>query len=310
MAGKYKANNGDFLQKLQKSTKSDMEEVNKRQQGYREIIEKTGKNEQKIDLGLMDDAPEEWNEDFPRLRDKQPSKYVELKMSIYNKGVLEPIILWEQENGRYMILSGHNRRDASRDIIEECKDEPGFDENKYRFIKSVVYSVDELTKEDAQEIIIDTNYVQREYTPRLLIAITRKRMNYMQKQRYSKGQSIEQMAKEMNIKKSTIYDNIAIDTKVIEPLQNLYYDRKITKKAVLKFTYFDFDAQNWIVDNFSEQITDARVKRLKKSMKSREEIQKVFTDEDKGIKYKRIEVNIPENRVEEFQKMVDNFLGE
>lgn len=306
-AGKYKANNSEFLQKLQKSTKSDMQVVSKRQQGYDEIIEKTGKEEQKIDLELMDNAPNDWNF-FSELKVEQPSKYAELKMSIYNNGVLQPLILWKRKNGRYMILAGRNRRDASRDIIIDCKDEPGFDEKEFRYIKSIVYESDEITEEKAQEIIIDTNYVQREYTPKTRVLITKKRMGILEKQRYSKGRSIEQLAKEMKIEKSAIYDNLAIGQKVIDPLQELYFDGKLTKKAILKFVYFDFETQQWILDNFSDKMTDARVKRLKKSMKSRDEIQKVFTDEDEGVRFKRIEVSIPIDQVEEFQKMLKSFL--
>lgn len=306
-AGKYKANNGAFLQKLQKNTKSDMQVVNERQQGYQEIIENTGKEEQKIDLELMDNAPDEWNF-FSELKVEQPSKFAELKMSIYNNGVLQPLILWKQENKRYMILAGRNRRDASRDIIFDCQDEPGFEERKFRFIKAIVYEHDEITEEKAQEIIIDTNYVQREYTPKTRVLITKKRMGILEKQRYSKGRSIEQLAKEMKIEKSAIYDNLAIGQKVIEPLQELYFEEKITKKAVLKFVYFDFEMQHWILDNFAAQITDARVKRLKKSMKTKEEIEKVFTDTDEGVKFKRLEVTIPVDRLDEFQKMLNAFL--
>lgn len=306
--GGFKADNSQYLKKLKKSTDSAMKVVNERQQGYQEIIEKTGKEEQRIDLELMDNAPDEWNF-FSELKEEQPSKYAELKMSIYNNGVLQPLILWKQENGRYMILAGRNRRDASRDIIIDCQDEPGFDEEKFRYIKSIVYEPDEIKEEKAQEIIIDTNYVQREYTPKTRVLITKKRMGILEKQRYSKGRSIDQLAKEMKIEKSAIYDNLAIGQKVIEPLQEMYFDGKLTKKAVLKFVYFEFETQQWIVDNFLDKITDARVKRLKKSMKSRDEIQKVFTDADEGIKLKRIEVSIPVDRVEEFQKMVDVFLG-
>lgn len=307
MAGKYKANNSEFLQKLQKSTKNDMEVVSQRQQDYEKIIKNTGKEEQQIDLKLMDNAPEDWNF-FSELKVEQPSKFAELKMSIYNLGVLQPLILWKQENDRYMILAGRNRRDASRDVIIDCQDEPGFDEKKFRYIKSIVYEHDELTEEEAQEIIIDTNYVQREYTPKTRVLITKKRMGILEKQRYSKGRSIAQLAKEMKIEKSAIYDNLAIGQRVIEPLQEMYFDGKLTKKAVLKFVYFDFETQQWILDNFLDKLTDARVKRLKKSMKSRDEIQKVFTDADEGIKFKRIEVSIPVDRVEEFQKMVEVFL--
>lgn len=307
MAGKYKANNSEFLQKLQKSTKNDMEVVSQRQQDYEKIIKNTGKEEQQIDLELMDNAPEDWNF-FSELKVEQPSKFAELKMSIYNLGVLQPLILWKQENDRYMILAGRNRRDASRDVIIDCQDEPGFDEKKFRYIKSIVYEYDELTEEEAQEIIIDTNYVQREYTPKTRVLITKKRMGILEKQRYSKGRSIAQLAKEMKIEKSAIYDNLSIGQKVIEPLQELYFDEKITKKAVLKFVYFDFETQQWILENFADQITDARVKRLKKSMKTKEEIEKVFTDADEGVKFKRMEVTIPVDRVEEFQKMLDAFL--
>lgn len=43
-----------------------------------------------IDIFKMEGAPAEWNR-YPLLRDSQPDRYFELKLSIYEKGIEDPL---------------------------------------------------------------------------------------------------------------------------------------------------------------------------------------------------------------------------
>lgn len=297
----------DFMQKYKKETEKSLQTVTQKQEENKSSIDTSKKDVEYIDINLMDDAPAEWNF-FPRLKEEQPTKFAELKMSIYNNGVLDPVIVWKKPDGRYMKLAGHSRVDACFEILEDGQDDPEFNGDKYRFIRATVYDVDEIDERKAKEFIIDTNYVQREYGPRMKMTIIKKRMGLLDDQRYTNGMKIEQVARSMGIKKSTIYDNLAIANNVIDPLKELYFNDKLKFKSVLKFASMNKETQQLIWDKHREQITDTRVKMIKKTVKdSPEEIEKIFEAEE-VLEEKRVEVSVPVNRLEEFNKLVKEFL--
>ena len=91
------------------------------------------------------------------------------------------------------------------------------------------------------------------------------------------------------------------------PLQDMYYDGILKRKAILKFTAYDGDTQKWIYETFKDQITDAKANALKKSM-TRDAIASVFKGEEKAVK--KLTVEVPEGRVEEFREMFDKWLEE
>ncbi len=309
MAGKKgSVNNADFLRQVSANVQSATKDVSRTMEkiGVGEIAEKGKKKISHIDIYKMIDAPEGWNK-YPRLKDTQADKYLELKMSIYEKGVEEPLILWERPDNRYMILAGHNRHDISCEIIQECREEPGFEEEKYRYPACIVYAENELSEEQARGVIDDTN-LYRDFSKlpqKVKIEIIRSRMEVYQRRRYSKGERIDQLAKELGIKKTAIYENLSISENVYPPLQELYYDGKLKRKAILKFTYYDGDTQQWIYDTFKDQITEEKVNALKKNM-TRDAIANVFKAEAKGIK--KLTVEIPADRVEEFREMFEGWL--
>ncbi len=309
MAGKKgNVNNADFLRQVSANVQSATKDVSKTMEkiGVGEIAEKGKKKITHIDVYKMVDAPEEWNK-YPRLKDTQAEKYLELKMSIYEKGIEEPLVLWERPEGKYMILAGHNRHDISCEIIQECREEPGFEEEKYRYPACIVYAADELSEDQARGVIDDTN-LYRDFSKlpqKVKIEIIKSKLDVYKRRRYSKGERIDQLAKELGIKKTAIYENLSISENVYAPLQELYYDGKLKRKAILKFTYFDGDTQQWIYDNFKEQITETKVNALKKNM-NRDAIANVFNAEAQGIK--KLTVEIPADRVEEFREMFEEWL--
>lgn len=299
--------NSAFFGKVLDSSKNATKEVS-RVLASGDPGDGTKKKIEHIDIRLMEDAPEGWNL-YPRLKDSQLDRYLELKMSIHQKGVQDPIILWKRAGEKYMILAGHNRRSICEDILEECRDERGFNEELYRRPPCIVYREDELTEEGAREIIDDTN-LYRDFSKlpnKVKIQITRHRMEVYKQRRYAKGERIDQLAKELGLEKSAVYENLAIAEKVIPQLQEMYYSEKLTRKAVARFTFFDKDTQEWILAEYGDMINDARTKALKKNM-SRQEIARVFSSEDKGIK--KVTVEVPVGRVEEFREMFAKWLGQ
>ncbi|MGG7187085.1 ParB/RepB/Spo0J family partition protein, partial [Clostridium butyricum] len=65
---------------------------------------------------------------------------------------------WKKDDsGKYMILSGHNRVHAYKILCENQ------DSEKYSKIHAVIKDKN-LSEEEAKEIIVDTNWVQRQLT--------------------------------------------------------------------------------------------------------------------------------------------------
>lgn len=312
MAGKKgKVGNQDFLDRISANSKGATQSVSKvlEKAGSGRIWEDDGKKKiEYIDIFKMEGAPAEWNR-YPLLKHNQPDKYLELKMSIYEKGIEDPLVLWQQSGGMYMILAGHNRRDVCAEIITDCQEEPEFDEEKYRFVPCIVYREDEIDEIKAKEVINDTN-LYRDFSKlpeKIKQQIVIDRLEMYKKRRYAKGERIDQLMKDFGLKKSAIYDALALNENVIEPLQKLFFDGVLKKKSVMRFTFFPKDTQQWMYDEFVEQISDAKVGALKKNM-TRDEIAQIFQSEGKEVK--RVTVEIPAGREEEFRAMLKKWLAE
>lgn len=308
MAGKKgNVSNDMFLKSMQANTQKATREVSEtlKNVSVRSAVGKGRKMLEYRDIDEMKPAPADWNR-YPLLKDDQPERYLEMKMSIYERGIENPLVLWER-NGECMILAGHNRRDICREIIEECREENGFDEQKFRFLPCIVYEDDEITEEQAKEIINDTN-LYRDFSKlpnKIKIQITMERMEVYKRRRYAKGERIDQLAKDLGLEKTAVYENLSIYEKVIPSLQEMYYNELLTRKAVLKFVFFDRDTQQWIFDTYGDRINDTRAKALKKNM-GRTDIAHIFEREGKGVK--KVTVDVPEGKVEEFRKIFTKWL--
>lgn len=313
MAGKKgTADNTDFLNRLTKNSKGAAKSVSQTldKVGMSAVWDDKDNGKKKIeyiDISKMEGAPAEWNR-YPLLRDSQPDRYLELKLSIYERGVEDPLVLWRRPGGSYMVLAGHNRRDICAEIIKDCCEEDDFDEDKFRLVPCIVYQEDEIDERKAREIIDDTN-LYRDFSklPEMVKQqIVVDRLETYKKRRYTKGERIDQLMKDFGLKKSAIYDALALNENVIEPLQKMFFDGTIKKKTVLRFTLFPKDTQQWIFDEFGEQISDAKVNALKKNM-TRDEIAQVFQTEREGTK--RLTLEIPAGREEEFRELYKKWLA-
>lgn len=90
-------------------------------------------------------------ESFPNHKFKlyEGQRLVDMADSIKQFGILLPIILWHTEDGRYIILSGHNRRNAA--LLAGLEAGP-------------VIIKENLTQEDAILIVTETNLRQRSFS--------------------------------------------------------------------------------------------------------------------------------------------------
>lgn len=269
---------------------------------YGEVITKSGKDIQLINIDKLIDANPDWNF-FPRISE---DKMLEMIFSILENGLFNPIIVWEQPDDKYMILSGHNRTEAYRRIINEYRDTTDFNENNYNKIPAIVYGETEIDEPKAKEIIIDTNYIQREEDKRLVPIIIKNRMNIVKNRKDKKGRTIEIVAEEMGLSKTKIYEDYTIANKLIDEIKELYYSGEITKKAILRLTWFDKEVQKWIFENYKDKISNETLLRLNRGY-NRDIIHRVFTEE---IERKDVvlRVSVPKELESEFLQMFDMWI--
>lgn len=112
-----------------------------------------GEGAVELPLDSLRAAKAEWNFYSPLSDDKM----VELIASIRDNGLLHPIVVWQRPGGENMVLSGHNRLEAFRRLYKATGEE------RYARIPCTVRR--DLTEEQAREIIVDSNWVQRNLTP-------------------------------------------------------------------------------------------------------------------------------------------------
>lgn len=264
---------------------------------YSEMIVEAKKTVIYVDVNKLYPAPVEWNF-FPEISE---SKMLEMIFSIQENGLFNPIIVWEQENG-YMILSGHNRVRAYRRIVEEYRDADGFNENDYKNIPAIIFTKNEINESKAKEIIIDTNYIQRDEDKRLMPIIIKSRLDIVRERKDVKGNTIDIVAKELGLSSTKVYEDQLIANKIIEELNELFFEEKIRKKSLLRFAWFDMETQKWIYNEFKDNLIDENIMKLKKTM-NKLDIEECFKDtEDRG-KIVTVSIRIPEELREEFREM-------
>lgn len=106
-----------------------------------------------LSLDSLVAASAQWNFYAPLPDDKM----LELIASIQENGLLHPIVVWQRKGQPTMVLSGHNRLEAFRRLYKATGDA------QYEKILCTVR--DDLSEEQAREIIVDSNWVQRSLSP-------------------------------------------------------------------------------------------------------------------------------------------------
>lgn len=260
----------------------------------------TGMDIHKIDLDKLKEAPSEWNFYSPL----SLKKMEELIDSIEKNGLLHPLVVWEQNDGNYIILSGHNRKKAFEILYDNTKDE------KYSKVFCYIKKSDEITEDEAKEIIIDTNWVQRELSTiekaqsiyRKYTAIGRK-----QKVKHGEGQGIrnyDRIAEQYNISGRHVLNYYKLNY-LIDEIQNMVSENRLSIKAGVKLSNLDPLMQKWMYDNFKDDINNQVVFKIQKDM-SNDEIEKIIIG-GKEIKTVELKYTIPLELKEDFEIYIKDF---
>ncbi|MVX66956.1 chromosome partitioning protein ParB [Clostridium chromiireducens] len=255
----------------------------------------TGMDIFQLELDKLKAAPNEWNFYTP-LNDNKMSELIE---SIIDNGLLNPIIVWEQDND-YMILSGHNRVKAYSMIYEQTGNE------KYKKIYTYIKKKNEITEDEARTIIIDTNFVQRQLsTAEKTKSIVIKYNQLGRKKRNSGGETTAGIiAKQYNLKERQIYNYYKLNNLIPEFMERID-NGTLSIKCGLKLAAIDTTLQKNIYDNYNDVIDNNKVKNLNINADIEEIIAQLKNSTNEFV---NITVKIPVHLQDEFKTYIDSWI--
>lgn len=259
-----------------------------------------------VNIDDLYEAPVSWNF-YTKLPD---GKMQELIESIAHIGLQQPIIVWEREDEqnehKYMILSGHNRVRAVKELRRI------FNDDKYNKIHAVIKK--DIQEFEAKEIIVDTNWVERTLTP------MEKAKSIMFK--YNKNKIEARKNKErVNINKM-IAENYNIKSRQVIDYKNLNnltekaaaaVDNGLAIKAGVFLSKLNNEDQDYIVDMYPIEILNKSYGKIKTALNKdtidKEKLSIIMEEEIsrqqlyKEEQYKSITISFPSNNNEFLEKI-------
>ncbi len=229
----------------------------------------------------------------------------ELIESIISIGLQEPVIVWKKDDsGKYMILSGHNRVHAYKILCENQ------DSEKYSKIHAVIKDKN-LSEEEAKEIIVDTNWVQRQLTT------IQKARSINFKYRKLKKDSLEKKLKfDIN---SVIADEYQITSRQLisykslgnltETAQNAVDNAKLSIKAGVAISKLMPEDQDYIINNFDISILNKNYSKIKSACDSesgvvnKSKLSSLLTEEELGSITIKVPIEYKDSLIAEIEAL-------
>ena len=252
-----------------------------------------------VEVSKLKDAPKNWNF-YSKLDD---DKFLELVDSINNNSLLHPIVVWQQDED-YMILSGHNRVRAYRKLYEITKDE------QYLKIPAIIKKHDEITEDIAKEIIIDTNWIQRQ------LSTYEKTQSILQK--YVK---IKQSKNKGTKTRDVIASHLGITGRMVQnyiSLNNLnpaffemLDDNLINIKQAIVIAKFEDYIQEEILKHKDDLSFNIQLLKSALNIKNKDRVIEILSSND-GLNeeenYIKVTYKIPKDKKSEFDKIYKDFI--
>lgn len=214
-------------------------------------------------------APSEWN----FFGKPSAESYSLTLQSIYRYGLWNPITVWEQADGSYMILGGHTRESCFDELYQITND------SKYLSIPCKVYKHDDLSEVNARRIIILSNIAQRANESAKLRIRCYCEMAKLEKESAFYGSGVDvnaAVAKLFGVSRRTVFRYRKIE-KLIEEFIDVLSAGTISQRAAEIFSNLDEDAQKYIfAQNLYSDISSELLSRLKK-IKTLEETKAAFS---------------------------------
>lgn len=250
-----------------------------------------------IDIDSLISAPDEWNQ-WTKLSRVQ---MFELINSIEEIGLQHNIVVWKNREEKYIILSGHNRVQAYRELYKMTKDE------KYLKIRSLISDSPNMTEEIAKKIIDDTNVIGRNVSPSERARAVMKR--YAELSDEASKVSEKKLLTLIGSEENKDYKQIKrlYDLNKLIPEIQLLIGNKLSIKAGQKLAMFDAITQEHIYNEYylksNEFFSNRTIEKLKKYMNI-VSIEKIFTNNYGVDESSFIEIKIPPEIKNDVLKMI------
>ena len=245
---------------------------------------------EEVPLDKLSPAPAEWNFYAPLPDDK----LLELIESIQTNDLLHPIVVWKQPDGALMILSGHNRVRAYTALLEKTG------EDKYRRIPATVLT--DIAADEAHEIVVDSNYVQRVLTPSekarsisqkyALTGRKKRSKNGVRKSRY------EQIGEEYNLSSSQIARYVRLGN-LDNSLLKLLDSGKLPLTTALRLVDFPAESQKYLAAHHADELTSHKMVKLTADM-TPAQMDAALQAEPQTV---RVSVTVPAALEDDFRRM-------
>lgn len=279
---------GSFSQEQKEEIKQRLSSPTKIQENTADInrfLPESNLGVKKIPRKLLKAAPDEWNFFSKPSKDK----LIMLAESIYKNGLLQPIIVRKMnpEGTIYQILAGHTRN-AVYDMLYQILEDP-----KYLDIDAIIYDYNEVDDNKAQDIICDTNFMQRGNLPPREMAkcVLLKSRRIKEGIKYGEGSVAEKIAKEYNIKRTSVFmwQKLA---NLIDEIGELVDQRKITLKNAYKIACLKQEDQKILYKECSNFISNESIRNID----TKSDIGSIIKsmEKDYGIQVRSIRYEIPE----------------
>ncbi|MCL2322991.1 MAG: ParB/RepB/Spo0J family partition protein [Oscillospiraceae bacterium] len=196
---------------------------------------------QKIDIGLMQDAPTNWAY-LPLPNDAQ---LISLMNSLESIGLINPIILLKHPNyDYYTILSGKSRVLALKNLYERDH------LDKYRYPLCCILDSEKVDEYYLRSMILDLNFKYRTIPQDVFIRMILDRHALLKKSKKFRKESnvAELLAEEFLMSTSSIYNYLVLE-KLSEEIKTLLYEKRITLQIARLFAKVNPAAQKMILEN-------------------------------------------------------------
>lgn len=225
-------------------------------------------------------APDDWN----FFGSPTTQQFIVILKSIERYGLWHPITVWEQPDGRYMILGGHTREKAYDHLFQLTGDK------KWLSIECKIYSHNSIDEYTAKRIIILSNFAQRAQENARIRSKCYAEMAKIEKHKSFYGSGIDigtAVSKMLDVSRSTFFFYRSLDN-LIDPLLEAYAEGDLKRPVVEKLATLSPEAQTIIHENFMGFITPKRIKKLKSSMTTEQVIDLFTSDEPAEDKFQYV----------------------
>ena len=231
-------------------------------QEYINTLEPAQKNVQ-IALENLVPAKDEWN--FFPAPDQETA--ILIAKSIYQQGQLAPAIVWQQEDGNYMILGGHTRASIITKLHEIFPEEA-----RFNTMLCHVYAFDQLSEAEARQLILLNNMTQRAQEQPSLLTKSIISMIELEKSIRSRKwgkyneRIAEEVGKKFNISRGKINRIYALRF-LLPEFMALYDNGEISESQAYNLAGMAEDVQRYLLDNnqYNQSFSPAQIKALKGS---------------------------------------------